>query len=254
VEEIGSMNITCPDCQTIYRVDPRKVPSGGIRVRCGRCPAEFDVAIERARSQDGWVAPATSSPPAADEAEPDRAYPAVAGEAEPDQGYPDEEGEAEPDRAYPAVAGEAEPDQGYPDEEGEAEPDHAYSPAAGEAEPDHASVAGEAGAAPAAWGPTTSEEPAAAANSELPATPFTSTDPHTRARRLARALVSDIVVYNPERRDRSLQQGTIRQDFREEIHKSWDEYVTQVGNEMARGTSYFQDALNEVLAGGSRLF
>jgi hypothetical protein len=63
-----------------------------------------------------------------------------------------------------------------------------------------------------------------------------------------------MVVYHPDRRERSLRQGTIRQDFREEIRKSWDEYVAQVGNQMARETSYFQEALNEILAGGTRIF
>jgi predicted Zn finger-like uncharacterized protein len=88
----------------------------------------------------------------------------------------------------------------------------------------------------------------------LPPPPFGASDPHARARRLARALVSDIVVYNPDRRDRSIREGTVRQEFREEIRKSWEEYVAHVGNQMARETAYFRDALNELLAGGSRLF
>ena len=93
-----------------------------------------------------------------------------------------------------------------------------------------------------------------AAPAPLVDAPFGTRDPQARARRLARALVSDIVAYHPERRQRSLRQGTIRHDFREEIRKSWDEYVAQVGNEMARDTAYFQEALNEILAGGTRLF
>ena len=66
--------------------------------------------------------------------------------------------------------------------------------------------------------------------------------------------MSDIVVYHPERRTRSLRQGTLRQEFREEIRKSWDEYVAQVGEQLARGTPYFREALNEILAGGSAVF
>jgi hypothetical protein len=83
---------------------------------------------------------------------------------------------------------------------------------------------------------------------------FGAADPHAKARRLARALVSDIVVYHPERRERSLRDGTLRQEFREEIKKSWDEYVAQVGDSVARSTTYFRDALNEVLAGGTAVF
>jgi predicted Zn finger-like uncharacterized protein len=94
-------------------------------------------------------------------------------------------------------------------------------------------------------------EPEAAARSS---SPFGSTDPQARAKRLARALVSDIVVYHPERRDRSRSEGTLRQEFREEIRKSWDEYVAQVGASFARETPFFRDALNEILAGGERVF
>jgi predicted Zn finger-like uncharacterized protein len=92
------------------------------------------------------------------------------------------------------------------------------------------------------------------AEPDLPPPPFGSSDPHVRAKRLARALVSDIVVYHPDRRDRSLREGTLRQEFREEIRKSWDEYVGHVGDQIARDTSYFRDALNELLAGGAQLF
>ena len=81
-----------------------------------------------------------------------------------------------------------------------------------------------------------------------PARPaFGVADPDAKARRLARALISDIVVYHPERRERSMEQGTLRHEFREEIRKSWDEYVGQVGDALARRTPYFRDALNEIL-------
>jgi hypothetical protein len=95
--------------------------------------------------------------------------------------------------------------------------------------------------------------PAAAVDAPT-STPFGTADPKARARRLARALVSDIVVYHPERRDRSRREGTLRQEFREEIRKSWEEYVSQVGTDFARETPFFRDALNEILAGGERVF
>jgi hypothetical protein len=83
---------------------------------------------------------------------------------------------------------------------------------------------------------------------------FGSREPGQRAARLARALVSDIVAYHPERRDQSLADGTMRNEFREEILKSWDEYVAQVGVETAKGTPYFRDALNAILAKGQNIF
>ncbi len=79
-------------------------------------------------------------------------------------------------------------------------------------------------------------------------------DPNVRAERLARALVSDIVAYHPERRDRSLADGTLRTEFRDEIMKSWDEYVAQVGSTVAKSTPFFRDALNKILAKGQNVF
>jgi hypothetical protein len=101
--------------------------------------------------------------------------------------------------------------------------------------------------------------PAAAAPSGSPApsrsiNPFLSNDPNVKAKRLARALVSDIVAYFPQKREEGLRNGTLKQLFREEIKKSYEEYVDQMGKEFAEATTHFQDALNEVLAGGKKLF
>lgn len=101
-------------------------------------------------------------------------------------------------------------------------------------------------------------QPAASAEAAAPPPPpapaFGSADPSSRARRLARALISDIVVYYPERRERSMRSGSLRQEFREEIRKSWEEYTAQVGDQMARGTPHFREALNDILAGGEPIF
>src|SRR5689334_15466811 len=31
------MNVSCPDCRSIFRVDPAKVPPAGVRARCSVC-------------------------------------------------------------------------------------------------------------------------------------------------------------------------------------------------------------------------
>ena len=87
-----------------------------------------------------------------------------------------------------------------------------------------------------------------------PINPFLANDPNAKAKRLARALVSDIVAYFPQKREEGVRDGTLKQLFREEIKKSYEEYVEQVGREFAEGTTHFQDALNDVLAGGKKLF
>jgi len=87
-----------------------------------------------------------------------------------------------------------------------------------------------------------------------PLNPFLSKDPDQRAKRLARALVSDIITYHPAKHAEGLRDGTLKQLFREEIKKSFEEYIAQVGQQLAEGTTYFQEALNEVLAGGKKIF
>jgi hypothetical protein len=110
-------------------------------------------------------------------------------------------------------------------------------------------------AAPAAPPPTPPTSPSPPASSAGGfSNPFLQQDPSTRARRLARALVSDLVVYHPEKRQRGLDEGNLKDLFAEEIRKSWEEYTEQVGEELARTTPYFTDALNEILAEGQALF
>lgn len=87
-----------------------------------------------------------------------------------------------------------------------------------------------------------------------PVNPFLSKDPKQKARRLARALVSDMIVYQPQKRQDALAAGTLKEDFDEEIKKSWEEYVDQIGNELATQTEFFKEALNEILAGGNEIF
>lgn len=83
---------------------------------------------------------------------------------------------------------------------------------------------------------------------------FGRRDPQERARRLARVLVSDMIVYHSDRHQRALREGTLHQEFQDEIDKSWEQYVQQVGSEMAQETDYFREALNELLARGEEVF
>jgi hypothetical protein len=87
-----------------------------------------------------------------------------------------------------------------------------------------------------------------------PVNPFLSQDPALKARRLARALISDMVVYHPGKRQEGLRDGNLKELFDEEIRKSWEEYADQVGKDVADSTPYFKEALNEILAGGRQIF
>jgi hypothetical protein len=100
--------------------------------------------------------------------------------------------------------------------------------------------------------PTAADDTGAA--HKRPLNPFLTKDPGLRAKRLARALVSDIVAYHPAKHAEGLRDGTLKTLFRDEIKKSYDEYVDQVGHDFAQSTTHFQDALNDLLAAGKRLF
>jgi predicted Zn finger-like uncharacterized protein len=71
---------------------------------------------------------------------------------------------------------------------------------------------------------------------------------------LARALVSDIKVYNREVYERALAEGNLLDALGPEIKKSWELYKEKVTPEVAGSTEYFRDALNEILAEGRSVF
>lgn len=100
--------------------------------------------------------------------------------------------------------------------------------------------------------PAPAEAPAAAGGTFR----FGKRDPTDKAKRLARVLVSDMIMYNAERHRNAIENGTLTKDFEDEIDKSWKEFVDQVGPEVADGPGreFWRDALNDILAKGERLF
>ena len=188
------MNVQCSHCKTVFRVDPAKVPQGGVRARCSICRGVFDVPSPDGAAPAAAVAETAAAAPQATPSPP-------------------------PAPAPTPVAAPAAP-----------QPVAAAAPAAPQPRP-----------APAPTGPRGPS-------------PFGAADPNAKARRLARALVSDIVTYHPDRRDRALADGTLKREFMEEIKKSWEEYVAQVGAEAAKSTPHFRDALNDILAKGQQVF
>lgn len=238
------MNTSCPQCKTVFRVDPRKVPADGVRARCSVCGGVFEVVSDRGRPAVPATALASAGPsPPPPPPPPMRPAPAVGGGA-PAQATPraDAGGAPGDPRPAPAAGGPARAQQ----PRGPVEP----KPRGQER---RAREAPGSAPAPAARGepPVASEQGAPA---RAPRPPFGQLDPDARARRLARALISDVAAYHPERQERGLRDGRLKELFQDELKKSWQEYVEQVGLEMARSTPYFRDALNEILAKGKRVF
>jgi hypothetical protein len=110
------------------------------------------------------------------------------------------------------------------------------------------------GAPPPSPRPAAPPAAGAAPPARAPINPFLANDPNAKAKRLARALVSDMIAYHPQKREEGLRNNTLKQLFKEEIKKSYEEYMDQVGKEFAETTTHFQDALNDVLAGGKKIF
>ena len=77
---------------------------------------------------------------------------------------------------------------------------------------------------------------------------------HQRARRLARVLVSDIMVYNQESRDKALAEGNLVSMLAGEVSKAWELYKSKVDAVVLEGSDYFKDALNEILADGRKVY
>jgi len=260
----------------VYRVDPAKVPAGGVRARCAVCgnvfgvgAAEMAVPSPVARSAAVPAAsvaaaapvftpagPAPRTPPAPPPPPP---MPPVAAPSvrRPTQPAPP----ATPPRPAPPVGAPvrpvAAPPVGAPaPRAAPIAPPRAVPPAsplrapAAPVAPTPVAPSAVLPAAPAAGGTPLQRKtgPLRAVN------PFLVQDPKQKARRLARALISDMIVYHPEKRQNGMRDGTLPQLFKDEIEKSWLEYVEQVGRDLAESTPFWNEALNEILAGGKKVF
>ena len=78
--------------------------------------------------------------------------------------------------------------------------------------------------------------------------------PADKAKSLARSLVSDLIAYNPEKHKEALAGGNLPEVFGDEIEKSLKEYQQQVEPDVMAEGSFFNDALNSILAEGQTVF
>lgn len=296
------MNVSCPDCRSIFRVDPAKVPPSGVRARCSVCSGVISIPAPSGQSTptggtsrpfsggseappperprptqaQGWDAPASPAAPRAPSSAPPAPRPASAVPQSPP--IRSETPAAARPRAEtaerPAPTATATPPSPAssmaefaptpvtpaPAPQPRFNPPPAPPAGAGPSAPPFVPSAAPARSAPPPPPPappvTPSSVPQAGGDSgaRRPLNPFLSKDPDQRAKRLARALVSDIITYHPAKHAEGLRDGTLKQLFREEIKKSFEEYIAQVGQQLAESTTYFQEALNEVLGAGKKIF
>ena len=259
------MNVTCPNCATVFRVDPAKVPEAGVRARCSVCGAVFGVQREGNRPpQPAAVQNAPLAAPSAGAGAPAAVPPAPAVAAPAARPAPTPARRPAPPAAAPAPLPGRSPPAGTVPAGRARRVRRARAPLPAAAGGPAMAASGRPAAPPAAPAappprhrcrptpprPRPGRRPVAG----RPVNPFLSQDPAQKARRLARALVSDIVVYHPAKRQEGLRDGTLKELFEDEIRKSYEEYTEQVGRDLAESTGYFREALNEILAGGRQLF
>ena len=258
------ITVQCPSCQTSFPVDTQKVPEAGVHARCSTCQGVFFVE----RPPEPLAVEPVGASIASGEMALEPGASAVAdggtsiGEETPEEfaAPPVEEASAEAPQTWeaPPPAWEAVPSleseapsvsapEGAPSPEPEGTPEPTFEIGTGDG---HDAAAAPLELATPPPPPVPEPVPAAAPSSFS----FGRRDPHEKARRLARVLVSDMIMYNPERHSRALESGSLKNDFDEEIKKSWQEYVDQVGDEIAGSTNYFNEALNDLLAKGQSLF
>lgn len=264
------MNVTCPECSSVFRVDPAKIPLAGVRARCSVCGGVIAIG-ERGRIDDDFTAsapaahvtqtparqrssisaPLSPRPPVTMPTPPQPMHAGFGAPAAPRMSPFEQMATPQPSMPSGRTTPASSPTVSPPPAPQAAQSHAAVAPAPAPASPAPAAPASHATAPVArAAAPQTGGAPAA----RPPINPFLANDPNQKAKRLARALVSDIIAYFPDRHAQAKRDGTLRETFREEIKKSYEEYVEQMGKEFAENTTHFQDALNDVLAGGNRIF
>lgn len=236
------MVVRCPGCEASYRLEVARLPEGGARVRCPRCGSVFRLShgpgVTRPAAPSQRPSRAPVQQPREDDLgiERDLRQPPRFGRTPRATPRP----EVEPaKRTRPAWSSDRERTL-----------DFDTAPAAAPPPPPRLETAP---FRPDALAEVSTVE---ATRVETPtAPPVRESDPgRDRARRLARVLVSDILVYNRDVRDRALVEGNLALALGTEINKAWELYKSKVGAEVVGSSTFFKDALNEILAEGAAIF
>ena len=215
-----TITVSCPSCETSFPVDPAKVPPEGVRAQCSVCPEIFDVDRPNGATPE---APPTPEP-MVDTFE--AADPLEAGTVD-----------------LPEVEGSFVPTDEDATEDVAIDIGPVDTPAP------VADVVEEV---------VEADEPPAAPSEESTESPgpirFGRRSAEDKAKSLARSLVSDLIAYNPDKHKEALASENLQEVFGEEIEKSLKEYQEQVEPEVMAQGSFFNDALNAILAEGQSIF
>ena len=243
------MLVQCKGCGTTYRISDTKIPPGGVKVRCPKCRVVFLVSSEVERKPETLGEKLFGKDvvrrPFIEE---------KVGREEVDAGLG-------PARTEITEAPRVETPLSAGTETGEERAGTGQTEAGNVEEPGPAGDAAAEGTREKTAEPGPQENESGARVTGEPLTPrhdaaegmkpdvTKEEDP----RNLARALVSDVLFYNREKRDRGLAEGRVLAYLGKEITRSWELYKDRVGIEKAIGMDHFREAVNEILGGDKEI-
>lgn len=247
------MIVECSNCHTKYNVDEDKIPDIGIKVKCHKC--QNIIFIQKEAPAPEPVQPVVTAP---EPAQPEIPAPPSEPPVEPADQVPPTEPvpspPAQPEEPSPAPEQPEEPsvptEPDVPIPEPEVAPPEPEVPVRQEqieqAAPLDIVMPSESEvAAPAEPLPTAPEEAEVSEEDKKL---------HERARRLAKALASDLVLYNQDKVEEGLRNGTLAKLLGSEIRRSWEYYCQQIPKHIVDGADYFKDQLNKIVGKGKEIF
>jgi len=216
------MLVRCPDCTTKYEIAATLIPENGVKVRCPKCKAVFPVSKMAAASGQASEIPAPKLQPS--EPAP------IAGKIEP--------------KSKPVAAGRD------------------RSPVATVSKSTRIPKSAPKSTMAAESTPAPKSAPKSTMTSEsIPVSPPAPghagtrkkiLDPHV-AKRLARAVIQEVLYARTREREQALKNGTALSSFGLQLADAFDVYRERVSDDLPGATATFREAVNDILGEGRRL-
>lgn len=249
------MIVECNNCHAKYNVDESKIPDTGIKVKCHKCQSIIFIQKEQPAPEPVQPEPVTAPPPEPPPEPTEQTPPAeTTVPSKPEKTY----GEVDLDSPPPG-------DASIPEETDTTIPTEPEVPTPEPPEPAETEAASFESTESEVSVPTETVEQSQTAETVAPFETEPAAPPevelseddkkwHERARRLAKALASDLVLYNQDKVEEGLRDGTLAQLLGSEIRRSWEYYCQQIPKHIVDNSDYFKDQLNKIVGKGKEIF
>ncbi len=219
------MIVECSNCHSKYNVDENKIPATGVKVRCPKCQNVISITkeIPKPVSPEPVKITTPPEPPPVEPPPQPKIESPVPHKVEP-PAPPEVEAPVPPPTEPPVPPPPPEPE--IPEPVAKKEPE------------------------------MKTEVEIVSKPPKPPAAEMSEEDKkwHERARRLAKALASDLVLYNQEKVEQGLRDGTLVQLLGSEIRRSWEYYCQQIPKHIIENSDYFKEQLNKIVGKGKEIF